>query len=125
MALALALPDQDQAEAGQRRAISCPLQLADHEARGRPFDHAGALADPEQADGQRNQADDEKHLAHRALSSVAAACWSALAVAEWRSVAAKASGCGVTQKRAALRSTDSAAFIKATKKPRTMPGLFV
>src|ERR1700731_3250325 len=45
--LPLALPDQDQAERGQRRAVAGPLDLPDHEARLRPVDHAGALTDPE------------------------------------------------------------------------------
>src|SRR5437660_2558916 len=49
--LALALPDQDQAERGQRRTISGPLHLPDHEARLRPVDHPEALTNPEQADG--------------------------------------------------------------------------
>src|SRR3954465_63245 len=40
--LTLALPDQDQAERGQRRAVAGPLDLVDHEARLRPGDHAGA-----------------------------------------------------------------------------------
>src|SRR5665213_3147293 len=77
--LTLALPDQDQAEAGERRAIAGPLQLADHEARRRPFHHAGALADPEQADGQREEADDQQQLAHGLCPSLAAARQSALA----------------------------------------------
>src|SRR5580704_15166015 len=45
--LALALPDQDQAERGQRRAVARPLDLFDHEARSRPIDRAGALTDPQ------------------------------------------------------------------------------
>ena len=58
---ALALPDQDQADRGQRRAVAGPLQLVDHEARLRPGDRAGALADPEQArwqarEGRRSEA---------------------------------------------------------------------
>src|SRR4051794_3249811 len=51
--LALAPPDQDQPDHSQRRAVIRPLHLADHEARLRPRDDAGALADPEQADQQR------------------------------------------------------------------------
>src|ERR1700729_4121115 len=61
---ALALPDQDQAERRQRGAIPGPLDLADHEARLRPLDHAGALADPEQPDGEREKANDQKQFAH-------------------------------------------------------------
>src|SRR6266851_9428731 len=63
--LALALPDQDQPKRSQCRAISGPLDLVDHEARLRPGDRAGALADPEQADGERQKADDQEQLAHR------------------------------------------------------------
>src|ERR1700730_7442220 len=63
-ALTLALPDQDQAERGQRCSISGPLHLADHEARLRPVDHAQALADPEQADGEREQPNDQQQSAH-------------------------------------------------------------
>src|SRR6478672_4409582 len=59
-----ALPDQDQAERGQRRAISGPLDLLDHETRRGPVDHAGALTDPEQADGERQQANDQQQFAH-------------------------------------------------------------
>src|ERR1700687_4974114 len=62
--LALARPDQDQAERGQRRAVAGPLNLFDHETRRRPVDHPQALADPEQADGEREQAKDQKQLAH-------------------------------------------------------------
>src|SRR5437763_23765 len=51
--LAFALPDQDEAERGQRRAVPGPLDLIDHEARWRPGDRTGALTDPEQADGER------------------------------------------------------------------------
>src|SRR5205085_7393147 len=43
---ALPLPDQDQADGGEQGAIFGPLQAADHEARCRPGDRAGALADP-------------------------------------------------------------------------------
>src|ERR1700748_3563542 len=53
---ALALPDQDQPEGRQRRAVTGPVDLSDHEARRRPADRAGALADPEHADGEREKA---------------------------------------------------------------------
>src|SRR5665213_2088937 len=61
---ALALPDQDQAKPRECCAVAGPLDLADHEARLRPLDHAGALADPEHANGERNKADGQKQLAH-------------------------------------------------------------
>ena len=54
--LALALPDQDQAQGGERRAISRPLDLLDHEARLRPVDHARALADPQKPHGECEKA---------------------------------------------------------------------
>src|SRR6267143_5597793 len=62
--LALALPDQDQADGGQRGAVSGPPDLADHEARLGPLDHAGALTDPEQPDGEREKANHQKQVAH-------------------------------------------------------------
>src|ERR1700676_2582132 len=62
--LAPALPDQNQAERSQRRAVSGPLDLFDHETRCRPGDHAGALADPQCTDREREQADDQKQFAH-------------------------------------------------------------
>src|SRR6266702_629856 len=71
---ALALPDQDQADRAQRRTISRPLDLVDHEARCRPGDDAEALADPEQADRKRNQPEYEKQLAHRLSPVVAVFC---------------------------------------------------
>src|SRR6185437_7637717 len=61
---ALALPDQDQTERAQRGTIAGPLDLADHEARCRPLDHAGALTDPEQSDREGDKAEDEKQFAH-------------------------------------------------------------
>src|SRR5215472_8560768 len=64
----LALPDQDQADGGQRCAVAGPLDFIDHEAALRPRHDAGALADPEQADGERKQANDEKCSAHRVSS---------------------------------------------------------
>src|SRR3954452_23399475 len=71
--LTLALPDQDQAKRGQRRAVAGPLDLVDHEARLRPGDRAGALADPQQPDGERKEADDQKPYAHRlSLAALAA-----------------------------------------------------
>src|ERR1700761_365545 len=69
---ALALPDQDQAEAAQRHAVAGPLDLLDHEARGRPVDHAGALADPEQSDCERKKSRDQKYFAHGHLLASAA-----------------------------------------------------
>src|SRR5580692_1701605 len=66
------LPDQDQAERRQRRAVSGPLKLVDHEARLRPVDHAGALADPQQAHRQREQADNQKQSAHGVSLSILA-----------------------------------------------------
>src|SRR3954462_11228242 len=60
----LALADQDQAERGQRRAVTGPLDLPDHEAGLRPVDHTGALANPEQAYSEREQADNQKQFAH-------------------------------------------------------------
>ncbi len=57
-------------ERGQRRAVPSPLGLADHEARGRPGDYAGALADPEQPDRESEEADDRKPSAHRSCSLV-------------------------------------------------------
>src|ERR1700732_2180546 len=58
--LAPALPDQNQAEHSQRRAVSGPLDLFDHETRCRPGDHAGALADPQCTDRQREEAEDQQ-----------------------------------------------------------------
>jgi hypothetical protein len=55
-----AAPDQDQPDHRQRRAVPGPLHLADHETRSRPRDNAGALADPEQADQQGEDAEDEE-----------------------------------------------------------------
>src|ERR1700682_6480867 len=57
---ALALPNQDQAESGQRRAVAGPLDLVDHEARLRPGDRTGALTDPEQAKSECEEANDQK-----------------------------------------------------------------
>src|SRR3954451_16341201 len=56
--LAPAAPDQDQPDHSQGRAVIGPLNLADHEAGLRPGDDAGALADPEQADQQREDSGD-------------------------------------------------------------------
>src|SRR5262245_40993538 len=52
----LALPDQDQSDGREKGAVFRPLQAADHEARRRPGDRAGALADPQQADRKREKA---------------------------------------------------------------------
>src|SRR5882724_7408688 len=62
--LTLAPPDQDQADRGQSGAVISPLYLADHEARRRPIDRAGALTDPEQAECDREEAGDQKRLTH-------------------------------------------------------------
>src|SRR5215213_6667787 len=62
--LAVALPDQDQADGAEQRAIAGPLQLIDHEARPRPGNRAGALTDPQQANGKRQKADDRKRSGH-------------------------------------------------------------
>src|SRR3981189_995421 len=61
---ALALPDQDQAESGQRRAVSSPLDLVDHEARLRPADRTGAFTAPEQPDGKRKKTNDQQQFGH-------------------------------------------------------------
>src|SRR5882724_3748045 len=83
--LALALPDQDQADRGQRSAVSGPLDLADHEARLGPFDHAGTLADPEQAYGEREKANDQQRFTHCfSLVQPAASCGYRTTIAEWR-----------------------------------------
>src|SRR4030088_185621 len=66
----LALPDQDQADRRERRAVSGPLDLVDHEARLRPGDRAGALADPQKPDSKREEANDQKQSAH-GLASLA------------------------------------------------------
>src|SRR5437899_5623260 len=62
--LAVALPDQDQADRAQHGAIAGPLQLIDHEARWRPRNRAGALTYPQQADRKRQKADDRKRSGH-------------------------------------------------------------
>src|SRR5882724_5699387 len=64
LGLTLAAPYQDQADRGQSRAVISPLYLADHEARRRPMDDAGALTDPEQAERDREEAGDRKRLTH-------------------------------------------------------------
>src|ERR1700676_2241943 len=69
---ALALPDQDQAQCSERRAISGPLDLPDHETRCRPGDHAGALTDPQKPQGKREKAYDQKQGAHGFPCSVRA-----------------------------------------------------
>src|SRR5450631_321593 len=114
--LALALPDQNQSDHGQRRAVIGPLDLADHEARLRPFDHAGALTDPEQPNGEREPANGQQQFAHgfflrwhwprvyrAAIARVA------------RPLIRNKSGFGVSD--LAMSS-----FAQGTKKPRTMPG---
>jgi hypothetical protein len=62
--LPLALPDQHQAQGSERRAISSPLNLPDHEARCRPVDHPRALPDPQKADREREKAYDQEQRAH-------------------------------------------------------------
>src|SRR6266851_6676051 len=71
---ALALPDQDQAESGQRRAVAGPLDLVDHEARLRPGDRTGALTDPEQAESECEEANDQKPFAHGSFLARGRAC---------------------------------------------------
>jgi hypothetical protein len=56
--LSPAAPDQDQPNHRQRRAVPGPLNLAYHEARLRPVDVSGALADPEQTDQHGENAGD-------------------------------------------------------------------
>ena len=62
--LAFALPNEDQPERGNSSAVARPLDLFDHEARLRPVDHPGALADPEQTHRKREKADNQKQLSH-------------------------------------------------------------
>src|SRR5258705_12634787 len=66
--LTLALPDQDQAEGGQCRAVPGPLDLVDHEARLRPCDCTGALTDPEQPESEREETNDQKRSAQWVFS---------------------------------------------------------
>src|SRR6266446_7803630 len=66
--LAFALPDQDQTESCNRRAVTGPLDLVDHKARWRPGDRAGALTDPEQTYGERKKAEGQKQFAHGLFS---------------------------------------------------------
>jgi hypothetical protein len=66
--LTLALPDQDQAEGGQCRAVPGPLDLVDHEARLRPCDRTGALTDPEQPESECEEANDQKRSAQWVFS---------------------------------------------------------
>src|ERR1700733_7035439 len=70
LSLALALPDQHQAKASQSSTVAGPFELPNHEARSRPRDHAGALADPQHADGERDQAEHKQQVTH-GVSSVA------------------------------------------------------
>src|SRR5258708_8181818 len=44
--LALALPDQDHADGGERGAVSGPFDLPDTEAPLQPLDHPGPLSEP-------------------------------------------------------------------------------
>src|SRR5258708_6050086 len=53
-------PDQDQPEDREHRTEIGPFGLADHEAGCLPIDRAGALADPEQADQEDEDAEDER-----------------------------------------------------------------
>src|SRR5712671_3899630 len=62
--LAVALPDQDQAERGQRSAVPGPMDLIDDQARWRTGDRTGALTDPEQAHGERKKANGQKQFSH-------------------------------------------------------------
>ena len=65
---ALALPDQNQSDGRKCGAISRPLDLIDHETGARPGNGTRALADPEQADGERCEAGDQKGSAHLSFS---------------------------------------------------------
>src|SRR5450432_1009495 len=116
--LALALPDQNQSDHGQRRAVIGPLDLADHEARLRPFDHAGALTDPEQPNGEREPANGQQQFAHGFFLR-----W------HWpprvyRAAVTKVA-CPFIRNKSRLGVSDLAMslFTLGTKKPRTMPGL--
>jgi hypothetical protein len=62
------LRQQDEGEADDRedRASGDPRALVDHEARCRPMDQAGALADPQEPHQQREQAEDQQSRLHRA-----------------------------------------------------------
>jgi hypothetical protein len=90
--LALALPDQDQADRGQRSAVSGPLDLADHEARLGPFDHASTLADPEQAYGKCKKAYDQEPIAHGVLPCPPSAIRPGAMQPEWRTRSPQAMG---------------------------------
>src|SRR6266404_6278353 len=115
---ALALPDQDQAESGQRRAVAGPLDLVDHEARLRPGDRTGALADPEQPESEGEKANDQKPFAHGSFLARGRACRAIRQPRpEWRARSPRA--------RAGIRDSDlnRCGHRRGTKKPRTMPGL--
>src|ERR1700694_3690317 len=107
---ALALPDQDQAESSERRAISGPLDLPDHEARCRPGDHAGALTDPQKPQGKREKAYDQKHCAHGLFP-------------RWRSGGRGYRATVATVARSMRKGKCRHRTIERTKKPRTTPGL--
>src|ERR1700687_3770822 len=81
---ALALPDQDQADCGKRRAVAGPPDLLDHEARLRPVDRAGALTDPQQPNGEREKANDQKQFTHRIFLDRAGRAVNCPRGPEWR-----------------------------------------
>src|SRR5437868_6115345 len=128
--LAIALPDQDQADGGEHGAISGPLQLIDHEARWRPGNHAGALTDPQQADDKRQKADDRKRSGHGFPLVAACARWFpdsrpldeiASGGHALRSNTMPVSAARPESRRGVVSRGRSQ--IQTTKKPRTMPGL--
>jgi hypothetical protein len=97
------------------------LDLADHEARLGPFDHAGTLADPDQAYGKCKKACDQEPIAHGfALSAVVDPAWNDAARVARSFTAGKGQqgAQGLSRKGQQPRS-----FAKGAKKPRTMPGL--
>src|ERR1700687_4799618 len=118
---ALALPDQDQADCGQRRAVPGPLDLLDHEARLRPVDHTGALTDPQQPNGEREKANDQKQFTHRIFLDRAGRAVNCARVA--RVARALTEGKSRDGERELRLRAENASIGRATKKPRTMPGL--
>src|ERR1700736_6453112 len=124
--LALALPDQDQADRAERRAVAGPLDLLDHEARLRQVDYTGALTDPEQPHGEREEANDQKQFTHRIfLDRAGPARPIAQGWPEWRarSPRARAGIEGRDRGQGLSFRAENVSIREATKKPRTMPGL--
>ena len=76
----------------------------------------GALTDPEQADGEREKADDQKQFAHGVLRSRRPRGYRATAP-EWRGRWPTA------RARKAPPRLSHVITRQGTKKPRTMPGL--